>query len=225
MWRWRNWTPISGQAGLDSQGDGQEGFARAGRPEKDHVLSGLDEGQGRQVQHHLAADAGLVGEVELLYRFASGEASGLDASLASMGLAGQDLSLKERLPGNHRSSTPLDGPARSPWEAPERYREPSSGGSGRGERSFDRLRKELQPGPGLLHARAQLSAQLPGAVQMLWDRDDIVMAEAAGVRGDGSALVEDLHPGGTEADLQPFSGQDQGNGSIRWRPHARSPSG
>ncbi len=54
----------------------------------------LDEVQGAEVGHDVFADAALVLEVEVLDALAGGEASGADAGLATVGLAGRDLALQ-----------------------------------------------------------------------------------------------------------------------------------
>ena len=73
--------PLSGVAGGDAEGDRNMGFAGAWRAEEDDV-AGLGEvvagGQRRDV---VAADSGLVVEVELLEGFAGGEAGGADPQL------------------------------------------------------------------------------------------------------------------------------------------------
>jgi hypothetical protein len=62
-----------------------------GRAEQDDVLPGVQEVELTEVLDHLAADRALEGEVELLERLAGGEAGGLDARLAAVGLARGDL--------------------------------------------------------------------------------------------------------------------------------------
>ena len=94
--RRRELDPVASQAGLHPQRHRQMGLPGARRTEEDHVVPGLDEGQSGQVEHHLLAHAGLVGEVELLDRLAGREVSGADASLPALGLPGQDLLIEER---------------------------------------------------------------------------------------------------------------------------------
>jgi hypothetical protein len=48
------------------------------------------------VQHRLAADRGLEGEVEVLQRLAGGEPGGLDPGLAAVAVAAVDLGLQQR---------------------------------------------------------------------------------------------------------------------------------
>jgi len=52
--------------GFYPQGDGQVGLAHPGRAEQDDVLAALHEAQPAELPDHLAVDARLEGEVELL---------------------------------------------------------------------------------------------------------------------------------------------------------------
>ena len=76
--------------------DAQVGLAGAGRSEQDDVLAAVEEVELAEVQHRLAAQRGLEGEVELLERLAGGEAGGLDARLAAVAVAAVDLGLEQR---------------------------------------------------------------------------------------------------------------------------------
>ena len=67
-----------------------------GGPEQDDVLAAGEEVELAEVQHRVAADRGLEGEVELLQRLAGGEARGLDAALAAVAVAAVDLGLQQR---------------------------------------------------------------------------------------------------------------------------------
>src|SRR3954454_16322531 len=57
-------------------------LAGAGRPEEDDVLAAGEEVELAEVQHRVAPQGGLEGEVELLDGLARGEPRGLDAGLA-----------------------------------------------------------------------------------------------------------------------------------------------
>jgi hypothetical protein len=61
-----------------------------------HSFSG-EEVQLPEMQHGLAADRGLKGEVEVLQCLAGGEARLLDAGLAAVAVAAVDLGLQQRL--------------------------------------------------------------------------------------------------------------------------------
>jgi hypothetical protein len=88
---------LAGQAGPHPERDREVGLAGAGRAEQDHVLARVQEVELPQVLDHLALDRALEGEVELLERLSGGEARGLDARLAAMGLARGDLGGEQRL--------------------------------------------------------------------------------------------------------------------------------
>jgi hypothetical protein len=60
-------------AGGDGEGDGEHGFADAGRSEQGHVGFGLDELQGGEVADFAGVEVGLEGEVELVQRFVVGQ--------------------------------------------------------------------------------------------------------------------------------------------------------
>jgi hypothetical protein len=71
------------------------GLACSWRAEEDHVVARLDEGQSGQVEHHLLADARLVGKVEVFDCLAGREVSGTDAGLSALGLSSQDFMIEE----------------------------------------------------------------------------------------------------------------------------------
>ena len=71
-------------------------LAGAGWAKQDDVLAAVEEVELAEVQHRLAADAGLEGEVEVLERLAGGEAGGRDAGLAAVAVAAVGLGLQER---------------------------------------------------------------------------------------------------------------------------------
>src|SRR5690242_10835985 len=71
-------------------------LAGAGRAEQDDVLAAGEEVELAEVQHRVAADRGLEGEVELLERLARGEAGALDPGLAAVAVAAVDLGLEQR---------------------------------------------------------------------------------------------------------------------------------
>ena len=85
---------VAGQAGPDAERDRQVALAGAGRAQEHGVGAGLDEVEGAEVGHHVAANAALVLEVEVLDALAGREAGGPDAGLAAVGLAGGDLPLQ-----------------------------------------------------------------------------------------------------------------------------------
>ena len=87
---------VAGQAGADAERDRQVGLAGAGRAEQDDVLAAGEEVELAEVQHRVAAERGLEGEVELLERLAGGEARGLDPGLAAVAVAAVDLGLQQR---------------------------------------------------------------------------------------------------------------------------------
>jgi hypothetical protein len=87
---------VAGQAGADPERDAQMRLAGARRSEEDDVLAAVQEVELAEVQHRLAADAGLEGEVEVLERLAGGEAGGRDAGLAAVTVAAVGLGLKQR---------------------------------------------------------------------------------------------------------------------------------
>ena len=83
-------------------------LARARRAEQDHVLLGVQEVQLAEVLDHLLFDRALEGEVELLERLARWEASGFDARLAAVGIAGLSLGGEQGL--GEALIAPLLGP-------------------------------------------------------------------------------------------------------------------
>jgi hypothetical protein len=85
---------VAGQAGAQPQSDGEVGLAGAGRAEQDDVLAAGQEVELAKVQHRLAPQAGLEGEVELLERLARREAGGLDPGLAAVRVARVGLGLQ-----------------------------------------------------------------------------------------------------------------------------------
>ena len=87
---------MAGQAGADPERDREVRLAGAGRAEQDDVLAAGEEVELAEVQHRVAADRGLEGEVELLERLAGGEAGGLDAALAAVAVAAVGLGLQQR---------------------------------------------------------------------------------------------------------------------------------
>jgi hypothetical protein len=64
-----------------------------GGPSRDDVLFAGEEVELAEVQHRVAFEAGLEGEVELLQRLARREASGLDPRLAAVAVAAVGLGL------------------------------------------------------------------------------------------------------------------------------------
>ena len=101
---------VAGQAGADAERDREVSLAGPGRAEQDDVLAAVKEVELAEVQHRVAAERGLKGEVELLERLASGESRGLDAGLAAVAVAAVDLGLEQRGGEPLISSTP---PARA----------------------------------------------------------------------------------------------------------------
>ena len=87
--------------------DAQVGLAGAGRAEQDDVLAAGEEVELAEMQHRLAPQAGLEGEVELLERLAGREARGLDAGLAAVAVAAVGLGLEQR--GGEALEAPLLG--------------------------------------------------------------------------------------------------------------------
>ena len=87
--------PLSGMAGGDAEGDRSVSFPGAWWAKEDHV-AGFGEvvacGQRGDV---VAADSGLVVEVELLEGFAGGEAGSADPQLCTGGVAGGDFSVED----------------------------------------------------------------------------------------------------------------------------------
>lgn len=77
---------VPGQASADPEGGREVGFAGSGWAEQDDVLFAGEEVELAEVLDHLLLHAALEGEVKLLEGFALGEAGGLDAPLAAMGL-------------------------------------------------------------------------------------------------------------------------------------------
>jgi hypothetical protein len=87
---------LSGEARADPQGHGQMSFPGAGRAQQHDVLLAGQEVQLGEVQHRVATQAALEGEVELLDRLARREPGGLDPCLAAVAVAAIDLRLQER---------------------------------------------------------------------------------------------------------------------------------
>src|SRR3954453_13022063 len=73
------------------------GLAGAGRAEQDDVLLSGEEVELAEVEHRVAADRGLEGEVEVLERLARREPGGLDPGLATVAVAAVDLGLQQHL--------------------------------------------------------------------------------------------------------------------------------
>jgi len=72
------------------------GLARAGRAQQHDVLFAGEEVELGEVQHRLATQRGLKGEIELLDRLARREPGGLDPGLAAVAVAAVDLGLEQR---------------------------------------------------------------------------------------------------------------------------------
>jgi hypothetical protein len=72
------------------------GLAGSRGPEQDDVLATVQEVELAEVEHLLAADRGLEGEVELLKRLSGGEPGGLDAALTAVAVAAICLGLQQR---------------------------------------------------------------------------------------------------------------------------------
>lgn len=87
--------PVPGLAGADRDPGREVGLARAARSEEDHIVLGGDEIQGAEVGDDLAPEAAGMDEVEVLQRFAGGEAGGADPAFTDMGLAGSDLAFRQ----------------------------------------------------------------------------------------------------------------------------------
>src|SRR3954453_20375397 len=68
-----------------------------GRAEQHDVLLSGEEVELAEVQHRVAADRGLEGEVEVLERLARREPGGLDPRLAAVAVAAVDLGLEQHL--------------------------------------------------------------------------------------------------------------------------------
>jgi hypothetical protein len=88
---------VAGEAGADPERDREVRLAGAGRAEQDDVLAAGKEVQQPEVQHRLAPEGGLEGEVEVLERLARREPRLLDAGLAAVAVAAVDLGLQQRL--------------------------------------------------------------------------------------------------------------------------------
>jgi hypothetical protein len=93
----RNATSVADHASAGPERDPEVGLAGAGRPEQHDVLAAVKEVELAEVQHRVAADRGLKGEVEVLERLARGEPRGLDPRLAAMTVAAVDLGLQQHL--------------------------------------------------------------------------------------------------------------------------------
>ena len=87
---------VAGLGGFDAEADGEVGLADPGWSEQDHVLGFGDEGAGRQVREHVAAQRGQVVEVEVLEGFHRREVRGADPHRGAVGLAVGDLALQHR---------------------------------------------------------------------------------------------------------------------------------
>jgi hypothetical protein len=68
----------------------------ARRAQQHDVLLAREKVQLGEVQHRVAAQRGLEGEVQLLDRLAGGKAGGLDAGLAAVAVAAVDLGFQQR---------------------------------------------------------------------------------------------------------------------------------
>jgi hypothetical protein len=87
---------VAGEAGADSERDREVCLAGAGWSEQDDVLLACEEVELAEVQHRLALERGLEGEVELLQRLAGREARRLDPGLAAVAVAAVGLGLQQR---------------------------------------------------------------------------------------------------------------------------------
>ena len=87
---------VPGQAGADPERDRQVRLAGAGRSEQHDVLFAGEEVELPEVQHGVAAERCLEGEVELLQRLARREPRGPDPGLAAVAVAAVGLGLQQR---------------------------------------------------------------------------------------------------------------------------------
>src|SRR5204863_587111 len=82
---------LTGEAGTDPERDREVCLAGAGRAEQDDVVLGGEEVELAEMEDERLLDGALEAEVELLERFAGGEAGLLDPRLATVRVARCDL--------------------------------------------------------------------------------------------------------------------------------------